>query len=436
MADVSQEIKRPERFRILIIGRANAGKTTILRAVCGAEGEPDVYDRDGNKITPEVHLEEVPDAALAESEAAPDATFVEGEAVPEATHAESEDMPNAALAESGEIMPRSARSMFRTTLRTTLRTIRARIMCRAPNSILASNPPNLPPLLRSGGTQDLIIAPDSVAAVLMPDPPMGLNPAPSTHLQENPSSILAASALRGEHNVEYSLMFPSSPGFVFHDSRGFESGATDELELVRKFIQDKTSLGSMKNQLHAIWYCFSTDSNRFMTAADKEFFDTIDTGTVPVIAIFTKFDALDSVAFSALEAQGVPFEEARKRAPEYAQANFDHNLLPLIKEVAHPPRAVVHLRNMHNQGSPDTIKAATKLIESTEAALGDSALKVLLVQAQRINVELCMKAAVNSGEITRAATDAFKEDLTTFNALQDELIMEIFKWFPFIWVCL
>ncbi|KDQ19497.1 hypothetical protein BOTBODRAFT_102848 [Botryobasidium botryosum FD-172 SS1] len=212
MADVSRrEINRPEQFRILIIGRANAGKTTILRAVCGAEGEPDVYDQDGKKVLP----------------------------------------------------------------------------------------------------------------------------------------LLRPAKYRGEHNIEYSLKFPSNPGFVFHDSRGFESGAADELELVRKFIQDKASLGSMKNQLHAIWYeyCFSTDGNRFMTVADKEFFNTIDTGRVPVVAIFTKFDALDSVAFSALSAQGVPFEEAQKRAPEHAQAQFDQHVLPLIKGVAHPPKAVVYLRS-------------------------------------------------------------------------------------------
>ncbi|KDQ05900.1 hypothetical protein BOTBODRAFT_280419 [Botryobasidium botryosum FD-172 SS1] len=360
MAEVIQrEVERPERFRILIIGRANAGKTTILRAVCGAEGEPDVYDKDGNKITPEVHLKEVPDAALAES---------------------------------GEIIPRTTREMFRTNLRTTFRSIRALVMCRAPDSVLASAPPNLPASLHSGETQSPILAPGSV---LIPDPPMSPSLAPSRRLQGNPNSILAPSALRGEHDVEYSLMFPSSPGFVFHDSRGFESGAVDELELVRKFIQDKANLGSMKNQLHAIWYCFSTDSNRFMTAADKEFFDTIDTGSVPVIAIFTKFDALDSAAFSALTAEGVPFEEAQQKAPEHAQAKFDQDLLPLVKKVAHPPRAVVCLRNMHSKGSPDVIqKAATELIESTVTCLDDGALKVLLIQAQHVNVELCMKGAV------------------------------------------
>ncbi|KDQ08563.1 hypothetical protein BOTBODRAFT_37856 [Botryobasidium botryosum FD-172 SS1] len=419
------EIERPDVFRILIIGRANAGKTTILRAVCGAEGEPNVYDQEGNEITAQVHPEDAPEATPAESEAVPNTTVTE-----------SEDVPDATLAESGgELTPRSTRPGLRTTLRTTFRSIRACIMCRAPDSILVPSPPmgpSLAPSLHARGTPSSVLASDSIPT---PNPPMGPNQAPSLPLWGTSNPILASSALRGEHNIEYSLMFPSNPGFVFHDSRGFESGAVDELELVRKFIQEKASLGSMRNQLHAIWYCFSTDSNRFMTAADKEFFNTIDTGTVPVIAIFTKFDACDSVAFSALCAQGVPHEEAQKRAPEHAKAQFDQEVLPLIERLAHPPRALVCLRNMHNKGSLDLIqKSASELIEKTESALDDDALKILLVQAQHINVELCMKAAVNSGVITRAAQDALQEDPITFNPLQKPLIKDIFKWFPSIWV--
>ncbi|KDQ09681.1 hypothetical protein BOTBODRAFT_36790 [Botryobasidium botryosum FD-172 SS1] len=431
------EIKRPDRFRILIIGRANAGKTTILRAVCGAEGEPDVYDQEGKKITAEVRPERAVEVTLAEPEAVPHAAVAESEVVQDAIAAElSEDMPDATLAERSEqLTPRSARLVLRTTLRTTFRSVRAYIMCRAPDSVLAhdvSVGSNMAPSLHSRGTPSSILAPDSILA---PNPPMGPNLAPLSHARRALNSILAPTALRGEHNIEYSLMFPSSPGFVFHDSCGFESGAADELELVRKFIQEKATLGSMENQLHAIWYCFSTDSNRFMTAADKEFFSTIDTGSVPVIAVFTKFDALDSVAFSALSMQGVPFKEAQKRAPEHAKAQFDQELLPLIDNLAHPPRAVVCLRNMHNTGSPHIIqKAASELIEKTEAALDDGALKVLLIQAQCIGVELCMKAAVNSGVITKAAQDALQEDLTTFNPLQKQLMKEIFKWFPSIWV--
>ncbi|KAF8447339.1 hypothetical protein L210DRAFT_2791544 [Boletus edulis BED1] len=38
------------RFRILIVGRANAGKTTILRAICNTTENPEIYDGDGNKV--------------------------------------------------------------------------------------------------------------------------------------------------------------------------------------------------------------------------------------------------------------------------------------------------------------------------------------------------------------------------------------------------
>ena len=43
------------QFRILIIGKANAGKTTILRKVCNAKpnAKPVIYDAEGKKIRQE-----------------------------------------------------------------------------------------------------------------------------------------------------------------------------------------------------------------------------------------------------------------------------------------------------------------------------------------------------------------------------------------------
>ncbi|KAG2045564.1 hypothetical protein BDR06DRAFT_965642 [Suillus hirtellus] len=38
------------RFRVLIIGRANAGKTTILQKVCNTTNEPEIYTAEGNKV--------------------------------------------------------------------------------------------------------------------------------------------------------------------------------------------------------------------------------------------------------------------------------------------------------------------------------------------------------------------------------------------------
>ena len=46
------------QFRILIIGKANAGKTTILRKVCNAKADakPIIYDEKGKKIPTKVRL--------------------------------------------------------------------------------------------------------------------------------------------------------------------------------------------------------------------------------------------------------------------------------------------------------------------------------------------------------------------------------------------
>ena len=40
-----------KRFRILVIGRANAGKTTLLKRVCNTTEEPSIYDKDKNLVS-------------------------------------------------------------------------------------------------------------------------------------------------------------------------------------------------------------------------------------------------------------------------------------------------------------------------------------------------------------------------------------------------
>jgi predicted GTPase len=42
--------KKSQRFRILIIGRANAGKSTILKRICDTTEEPEILDSEGNKV--------------------------------------------------------------------------------------------------------------------------------------------------------------------------------------------------------------------------------------------------------------------------------------------------------------------------------------------------------------------------------------------------
>ena len=62
---------------------------------------------------------------------------------------------------------------------------------------------------------------------------------------------------RGEHDIENQMVFEGNPGFVFHDSRGFEAGGDRELKLVQRFIEHRSRASNVRKQLHAIW-CVGT----------------------------------------------------------------------------------------------------------------------------------------------------------------------------------
>ena len=74
---------------------------------------------------------------------------------------------------------------------------------------------------------------------------------------------------RGMSVIDYEITYPSSPRFVFHDSRGIEAGAESDshateageqhersklrIEYLQKFIDDRAQQRRTKDQLHAIW---------------------------------------------------------------------------------------------------------------------------------------------------------------------------------------
>jgi hypothetical protein len=66
---------------------------------------------------------------------------------------------------------------------------------------------------------------------------------------------------------------------------------------------------------------------------------------VPVIVVFTKFDALDDEAYGVLKDEGLLPDEALIQAPTRAMKDFQNNSndLPLFKS-HYPPKASVILR--------------------------------------------------------------------------------------------
>ena len=49
-AEVKEHFDRIGHFRILVVGRSNAGKTTLLQRVCNTTELPDIYNSKGEKV--------------------------------------------------------------------------------------------------------------------------------------------------------------------------------------------------------------------------------------------------------------------------------------------------------------------------------------------------------------------------------------------------
>ncbi|KAG2751841.1 GTP-binding protein [Suillus brevipes Sb2] len=197
--------------------------------------------------------------------------------------------------------------------------------------------------------------------------------------------------LRGEHDIENEMVFRSNPGFVFHDSRGFEAGGESEFEKVKAFIAGRSKEVKLKDQLHAIWYCIPMDeASRSFTASEIKFFSQCDTGSIPVMVLFTKFDALYDVEFAKLRKKGTSWKDAKELAPKHAEDLFANGpQLQFLKDARRPPKCHICLPNM-NKDDAD----CGSLIERTAGTLDNEVLQQLFVSTQRTNLDLCMKYAV------------------------------------------
>ncbi|KZP31505.1 hypothetical protein FIBSPDRAFT_1037483 [Athelia psychrophila] len=157
-------------------------------------------------------------------------------------------------------------------------------------------------------------------------------------------NFLMPSRDRGLHDINNATVFESNPGFIFHDSQGFEAGGAQELDDVKAFISARSDSIALKDQIHVIWYCIPLDDDRPFTRAEISFFSECGTGNVPVIVIFTKFDAMDDKAFSELTKLDKSTDEARVQAPGHAVMMFERDLRGMLYGMKYPPKNHVLLR--------------------------------------------------------------------------------------------
>ncbi|KAH9174376.1 hypothetical protein EDB89DRAFT_2094126 [Lactarius sanguifluus] len=194
-------------------------------------------------------------------------------------------------------------------------------------------------------------------------------------------TTLGPSMDRGDHTIDDELMFSNHTGYIFHDSRGVESGATEELAILQEFIKRKCGERRLKDKLHAIWYCIPMDNHR--PELDLKFFHNIcPDQNVPVVVIFTKYDQFLRNVKIDLDDYGDRDDDVSEVAKKLFQ---EHYLRPLGDHVR-----FVRLAQMHKQN-----RRCDDLIETTAAALNEDTVALMLLAVQKSNLKLCVKTALN-----------------------------------------
>ena len=174
--------------------------------------------------------------------------------------------------------------------------------------------------------------------------------------------------------------------------------------------------------LYANRYCVPMDDQRPISGAEKAFFG-LGTGSgifiisfvwmfliltifqVPVVLIFTKFDALEHRCYNKLRHQGRNHQEAKSAVPELKNKIFQEEYLPRVQDTKFPPKAYVCLSGniwysvrffkfsqileMHKEENQ-----CSELSEKTMDVLDNDILVNLFVSTQKNNLDLCIKKGI------------------------------------------
>ncbi|KAJ7779346.1 hypothetical protein DFH07DRAFT_950409 [Mycena maculata] len=197
------------------------------------------------------------------------------------------------------------------------------------------------------------------------------------------AKILKESMERGEHDIDNQMIFKSNPGFIFHDSRGFESGAIRETQKAKNFIKTRAT----STRLDELWYCLPmADTTRPFLKTDEEFFEL----EVPVIAIFTKCDGLFTEVRGDLLARGMDHNEVNAacdgKVEEILTARFKE-----LQQQRFAPATWASLgtgitnKNALTDTQDECVK---KLVQVTAGALTNEALQLLFISVQRNNLDI------------------------------------------------
>ncbi|KAJ7455482.1 hypothetical protein FB451DRAFT_642628 [Mycena latifolia] len=192
---------------------------------------------------------------------------------------------------------------------------------------------------------------------------------------------------RGQHDISHELVFSNHTGYFFHDTRGFESGGTNEIQIVKDFICDCSTRRSLSERLHAIWYCIPMDNRR--PELDIIPYRHLSLpGNVPVIAVFTKYEVFRRNVYHTLQDK-YQREISSEETDRECQRTFQTKYLDVFGRAAYPAPIYVCLEGMNK---PDA--RCQSLVQTTADALNPDIVALMLLAMRGDNIRLNVHVAL------------------------------------------
>ncbi|KAI0969771.1 hypothetical protein F4678DRAFT_438136 [Xylaria arbuscula] len=203
----------------------------------------------------------------------------------------------------------------------------------------------------------------------------------------------------GIHDVDEGFEMDTLPGLIVHDSRGFQSGATEEIELLEKFVKKRASAAKSEDRLDAIWFCIDVPSTRVVHEADRKIFDILDkyARAVPVILVRTMKDRFINEHYGAareqLEDAGYIGEELDRRARAQAEEEFTRVKEDDIRQLEQKLGLEKDFAPFVYTSKRDT-DSIKDLVKYTIMLVPDDAARANFVSAQIADVDVKISAAI------------------------------------------
>uniref|UniRef100_L2GGQ2 Peptidoglycan binding domain protein n=1 Tax=Colletotrichum fructicola (strain Nara gc5) TaxID=1213859 RepID=L2GGQ2_COLFN len=143
-----------------------------------------------------------------------------------------------------------------------------------------------PPKLADLG--DKVLEADVPASLLKTEPwTLRYSTGPETETPET-----CGSERRAEHDIEQAFESDLHPGIIIHDSEGFQAGNSKEVSAFKKFLKARSGSPDIKQNLHAIWLCIDTDTDRPVQSALANMLQEVIEicPLTPVVIVGTKKD--------------------------------------------------------------------------------------------------------------------------------------------------